>query len=101
MKDSKTKSTYIPLASLVNTDVQNSGNKKLYVETYGCQMNFADTEIVNGVMSSHGYITTENIEESNVILVNTCSIREHAEAKVLQRLTELKKYKVQNLQHIL
>ena len=96
MKDSKTKSTYIPLSSLNTADIPKNGNKKLYVETYGCQMNFADTEIVNGVMSKHGYSTTENIEESNVILVNTCSIREHAEAKVLQRLTELKKYKVNN-----
>ncbi len=98
----KAKNTYIPLSSLTNKDKQiNSGlaeqpGKKLYIETYGCQMNFADTEIVNGIMGKHGYGITESIEESDVILVNTCSIREHAEAKVLQRLTELKKYKKSN-----
>jgi tRNA-2-methylthio-N6-dimethylallyladenosine synthase len=70
--------------------------KRLYVETYGCQMNFADTEIVNGIMNKYGYHTTENIDDSSVILLNTCSIRDHAEAKIYQRLTELKKYKQAN-----
>jgi tRNA-2-methylthio-N6-dimethylallyladenosine synthase len=66
------------------------------VETYGCQMNFADTEIVNGIMGKHGYETTEEIDESAVILLNTCSIRENAEARVYQRLTEIKKLKRKN-----
>lgn len=99
----KNNSNYIPLSSLIGTGKNKiqqtnvrAGSKKLYVETYGCQMNFADTEIVNGVMSKHGYLTTDIIEDSDIILVNTCSIREHAEAKVLQRLTELKKYKLSN-----
>ncbi|MBE2226661.1 MAG: tRNA (N6-isopentenyl adenosine(37)-C2)-methylthiotransferase MiaB [Ignavibacteria bacterium] len=70
--------------------------KKLYVETYGCQMNFADTEIVNGIMGKSGYDITDNIDESAIILINTCSIREMAEARVLQRLTEIKKYKKKN-----
>ncbi|HMT11094.1 MAG TPA: tRNA (N6-isopentenyl adenosine(37)-C2)-methylthiotransferase MiaB [Ignavibacteria bacterium] len=70
--------------------------RKLYVETYGCQMNFADTEIVNGIMGKSGYDITENIDDSAIILINTCSIREMAEARVLQRLTEIKKYKKRN-----
>ncbi len=92
----KDKSSSIPLSTLTNKANKTGGTRKLYVETYGCQMNFADTEIVNGIMGSHGYSITEDIEESDVILVNTCSIRERAEAKVLQRLTELKKYKKNN-----
>jgi tRNA-2-methylthio-N6-dimethylallyladenosine synthase len=92
----KDKSSYIPLSTLTNKAKQTAGSRKLYVETYGCQMNFADTEIVNGIMGNHGYTITDDIEDSSVILVNTCSIREHAEAKVLQRLTELKKYKKNN-----
>ncbi len=71
-------------------------DKKLYVETYGCQMNFADTEIVNGVMGKYGYSVTDDIDESSVVLINTCSIRENAEARVYQRLTEIKKYKRKN-----
>jgi len=86
---------YIPLNSLLNKEPGNI-EKRLYVETYGCQMNFADTEIVNGIMNKYGYHTTENIGDSSVILINTCSIREHAEAKIYQRLTELKKYKRSN-----
>jgi tRNA-2-methylthio-N6-dimethylallyladenosine synthase len=71
-------------------------DKRLYVETYGCQMNFADTEIVNGIMAKQGYDITENIDESSIILINTCSIREMAEYRVYQRLNELKKYKKKN-----
>lgn len=88
---------YIPIESLTGdaypvTDTA----KKLYVETYGCQMNFADTEIVNGIMGKNGYDITDNIDDSAIILINTCSIREMAEARVLQRLTEIKKYKKKN-----
>jgi tRNA-2-methylthio-N6-dimethylallyladenosine synthase len=87
--------TYIPLNSLQNNKLTNA-EKKLYVETYGCQMNLADTEIVNGILNRYGYRTTENIDDSNVILLNTCSIREHAESKIYQRLNELKKFKHNN-----
>jgi tRNA-2-methylthio-N6-dimethylallyladenosine synthase len=88
----RSNNNYIPLNSLLKTKPRNI-EKRLYVETYGCQMNFADTEIVNGFMNKYGYHTTENINESSVILLNTCSIREHAEAKIYQRLHELKKNK--------
>src|SRR5436190_771314 len=66
----KNNNTFIPLSSLIGTgknkiqpQAGRAGSKKLYVETYGCQMNFADTEIVNGVMSRHGYLTTDIIED--------------------------------------
>lgn len=93
---------YIPIETF--TEVSSAGgsyteaslSKKLYVETYGCQMNFADTEIVNGIMGKNGYDITDNIDDSAIILINTCSIREMAEARVLQRLTEIKKYKKKN-----
>ncbi len=88
--------TYIPLESLTKTNGDNGLSKKLYVETYGCQMNFADTEIVNGIMGKNGYSPTENIDESSIILINTCSIRENAEERVYQRLNEIRKYKKQN-----
>lgn len=88
---------YIPIETFTGETTEvNSTRNKLYVETYGCQMNFADTEIVNGIMGKNGYDITENIDDSAIILINTCSIREMAEARVLQRLTEIKKYKKKN-----
>ncbi len=88
---------YIPIESLTGDSYPvTDTSKKLYVETYGCQMNFADTEIVNGIMGKSGYDITDNIDDSAIILINTCSIREMAEARVLQRLTEIKKYKKKN-----
>jgi tRNA-2-methylthio-N6-dimethylallyladenosine synthase len=70
--------------------------KKVYIETYGCQMNLADTEIVNGILHNSGYLINRSIEDSDVILLNTCSVRDHAEVKIYQRLNELKKYKLYN-----
>jgi len=75
---------------------ENSTGKKLYVESYGCQMNFSDSEVVASIMSNEGYQTTRNIEEANVILINTCSIRENAETRVRNRLTDFKKRKEDN-----
>ena len=60
--------------------------KKLFIETYGCQMNVADSEVVAAIMQSDGYMLTEKITEADAILVNTCSIRDNAEQKVLGRL---------------
>jgi tRNA-2-methylthio-N6-dimethylallyladenosine synthase len=70
--------------------------KKLYVESYGCQMNFSDSEVVASIMSNEGYCTTRNIEEADVVLINTCSIRENAETRVRKRLTEFKHRKAHN-----
>jgi tRNA-2-methylthio-N6-dimethylallyladenosine synthase len=70
--------------------------KKLYIETYGCQMNFSDTDIVASILSDHNYEPTENIFGADVVFLNTCSIRDHAEQKIhnrLQALCSLKKKK--------
>ena len=67
-------------------DIKDSGDRKLYIETYGCQMNVADSEVVASVMSTDGYVITENIEEADAIFVNTCSVRDNAEQRVLGRL---------------
>jgi len=68
-------------------------HKKLYIETYGCQMNVADSEIVASVMHDAGYILTGNINDADLILLNTCSIRENAEQKIWNRLKALKSLK--------
>ncbi len=67
--------------------------RKLYIETYGCQMNAGDSEIVVSLMQADGYVYTENIAEADVILVNTCSIRDNAEQRIWGRLKEFKRYK--------
>jgi tRNA-2-methylthio-N6-dimethylallyladenosine synthase len=63
--------------------------KKLYIETYGCQMNFSDSEIVASVMTENDYHTVDNTQEADIIFLNTCSIRDNAEQRVLNRLREL------------
>lgn len=70
-----------------------SGNKRLYIESYGCAMNFADSEVVASILAKDGFSTTQNVEEADVILLNTCSIRENAEARVRKRLHDFKKQK--------
>ena len=67
--------------------------KKLYIQSYGCAMNFSDSEIVASILKEEGYITTPNPHEANLILINTCSIREKAEQTVRKRITEFKKNK--------
>lgn len=74
-----------------------SGNdKKVYIETYGCQMNYSDTEIVLSVLSKSGYNETNDINNADAILLNTCSIRENAEKKIFYRLDALKYFKRRN-----
>ena len=75
---------------MVNSNLE---GKKLYLESYGCQMNFSDSEVVASILTKEGFSTTRNIEEADVILLNTCSIRENAEQRVRNRLTEFKKKK--------
>ncbi|MDP4664373.1 MAG: tRNA (N6-isopentenyl adenosine(37)-C2)-methylthiotransferase MiaB [Salibacteraceae bacterium] len=70
--------------------------KKLYVESYGCQMNFSDSEIVASIMAQAGFETTRNSEEADVILLNTCAIRDNAEQRVRNRLTQFQKDKREN-----
>ena len=61
-------------------------DRKLYMETYGCQMNVADSEVVASVMQTGGYVLTDRIEEADAIFVNTCSVRDNAEQRVIGRL---------------
>jgi tRNA-2-methylthio-N6-dimethylallyladenosine synthase len=68
---------------------QNTGKKrKLYIESYGCQMNYSDSEIVTSIMHANGFDTTANHENADVIFLNTCSIRENAEVKVRNKLAQ-------------
>jgi len=67
--------------------------KKLFLESYGCQMNFSDSEIVASILNEQGYNTTLNVEEADLILLNTCSIREKAEQTVRMRLAQFKNLK--------
>jgi len=71
----------------------NQYNKKFYIESYGCQMNFSDSEIVASILQTEGFGATRNYEEADLVLLNTCSIREKAEQTVRKRLTEFKKVK--------
>lgn len=70
--------------------------KKLFLESYGCQMNFSDSEIVASILSDIGYNTTTKVEEADLILLNTCSVREKAEQTVRMRLSQFKKQKEYN-----
>ena len=67
--------------------------RKLYIETYGCQMNVNDSEVVLSIMQDEGYRYTERLEEADVILINTCSVRDNAEQRIFGRLREFKPYK--------
>lgn len=77
-----------------------SKEKKLFIETYGCQMNVADTEVVASIMEMDGYSITEKLEDADAVFVNTCAIRDNAEQRVIQRLdyfNALKKKRQNNL----
>src|SRR5260221_13297696 len=73
----------------------NQYKKRFYIESYGCQMNFADSEIVASILNKEGFGATRNVDDADLIFINTCSIREKAEQTVRKRLTEFKKLKVQ------
>lgn len=73
-----------------------SNGKKLFLESYGCAMNFSDSEIIASILTGIGFQTTNKVEEANVVFLNTCAIRDNAENRVRQRLQDLKKSKKQN-----
>lgn len=81
---------------LQDTVDPNNTQKKLYLESYGCQMNFSDSEVVASILAQDGYATTRNIAEADLVLINTCSIRDNAEQRVRNRLTEFQHHKQQN-----
>lgn len=72
------------------------GKKRVYIETYGCQMNVADTEIVLSLLDTDGFEISDSIENAEVLLVNTCAIRENAEQRIYGRLGEFKRMKEQH-----
>jgi len=81
--------------ALVKT--QNKTNtKNLYIESYGCQMNFSDSEIVASILAENGYNTTQNLDDADLVLVNTCSIRDKAEQTVRKRLEKFNAVKKHN-----
>jgi len=79
----------------VSKDVDTGKSRRLYIESYGCQMNFSDSEIVTAILTENGFDTTSTCEEADVILLNTCSIREKAEQTVRNRLNQFNNIKKQ------
>lgn len=86
----------IVLPSLSTLERGRGEAKKLFLESYGCAMNFSDSEIVASILVGQGYSTTTDETEADLVLINTCAIRENAEQRVRQRLTEFKKRKKEN-----
>jgi tRNA-2-methylthio-N6-dimethylallyladenosine synthase len=74
-------------------DIKIHTGKKLFIESYGCAMNFSDSEIVASILTKQGFALTSDYTEADVIFVNTCAIRENAESRVRQRLYDFKKVK--------
>ncbi len=83
-------------ALLLDDAVVNSESRKLYLESYGCAMNFADSEIVASILKDKGYSTTRNVEEADVIFINTCSIRDNAEVAARNKLKQFNVLKKNN-----
>jgi tRNA-2-methylthio-N6-dimethylallyladenosine synthase len=73
-----------------------TATKNLYIETYGCAMNLADSEVVASILKDNGFKTTNEAKDADVIFVNTCAIRDNAESRVWGRLRELKQIKKDN-----
>ncbi|MEL6193030.1 MAG: tRNA (N6-isopentenyl adenosine(37)-C2)-methylthiotransferase MiaB [Bacteroidota bacterium] len=105
MRDKITKKTFNPAATMdeskqgtayLGKPVNVQQNKLAYIETYGCQMNFSDTEIVASVLTDMNYGFTQKEEEADLVFINTCSIRENAESRVWDRLKTFRKKKARN-----
>ncbi|MEZ4458215.1 MAG: tRNA (N6-isopentenyl adenosine(37)-C2)-methylthiotransferase MiaB [bacterium] len=75
--------------------------KRVFIETYGCQMNLADSELMGGILAQEGYTAATSLEESDIILINTCAVREKAEERVFGRLTHLLRFKNENPELVL
>jgi len=82
--------------ALMITEPEKPNGKKLFLESYGCAMNFSDSEIVASILKDKGFSTTNDFNEADVIFVNTCAIREGAEQRVRKRLTDFKRSKKNN-----
>ena len=66
------------------------GRVKVFIETYGCQMNSYDTSVMYGILDEHGYARAETVDDADVVLLNTCSVRDLAEHKIHSRVGELR-----------
>lgn len=77
-------------ANINNLRPLTGSGRKLYIETYGCQMNVGDSEIVVSIMQQEGFRYTESLEEADIVLINTCSIRDNAEQRIWGRLSEMR-----------
>lgn len=82
-------------------DNQGEFSKKLFIETYGCQMNVADSEVVASVMKMAGYDTTDTLDAADAIFINTCSIRDNAEQKIFSRLNQLNALRRNRKRHLI
>src|SRR3954463_12916736 len=82
--------------ALILEPVGKTNGRKLYIESYGCAMNFSDSEIVASILADQGFETTPDFNTADVIFINTCSIRENAEQRVRNRLREFTIAKVRN-----
>jgi tRNA-2-methylthio-N6-dimethylallyladenosine synthase len=85
----------------LHTSATENLHKKLYIETYGCQMNVADSEVVASIMQMDGFVLTEKVLEADAVLINTCSIRDNAEQRVFERLKYFHSLKRKNKHLIL
>jgi tRNA-2-methylthio-N6-dimethylallyladenosine synthase len=83
-------------ALMLEQQPENKNGRKLYIESYGCAMNFSDSEIVASILLGQGFETTNDFKNADVIFINTCSIRENAEVRVRNRLKEFKVAKSKN-----
>ena len=83
----------LPAEMRVSAATSTGGARKLYIESYGCQMNFSDSEIVSSILASEGFDTTEDLAGADLVLLNTCSIREKAEQTVRMRLKQINSHK--------
>ena len=83
----------LPTEVRVSAATSLGGARKLYIESYGCQMNFSDSEIVSSILAAEGFDTTEDLAGADLVLLNTCSIREKAEQTVRMRLTQINSHK--------
>jgi tRNA-2-methylthio-N6-dimethylallyladenosine synthase len=81
--------TELPETIRVSLDQNTGKSRKLYIESYGCQMNFSDSEIVASILQKEGFDTTSDINQADLVFLNTCSIREKAEQTVRHRLTHI------------
>jgi tRNA-2-methylthio-N6-dimethylallyladenosine synthase len=88
-----TEAAALPTDVRVSAATRTGGARKLYIESYGCQMNFSDSEIVSSILADEGFDTTEDVATADLVLLNTCSIREKAEQTVRMRLKQINSHK--------